>query len=274
MDTKTAEDILVKNYNEKYQKDCFCRIIPDGMITFYSLVDKKNICRIGIDSLFNPSGGNMFVRGTNKSRIVFGNMMSIAKYFNCHQKLVMLFVVTGKIKSYGDLYLTNECYVEDIIDIRIWFNLLNDNSKAELMKINPRFITLHQNPTTEMYLDALRRDPTLIINIKNQTDEMGKIVMERDVTLFRRIKNPSLDIILTYVRYAAPHNVHVLNEIKNPNLLIIATAVICNPRIINYIKTQKIKDIQDMISVINDPGNQSFIQDPCQEVLDYLTKRG
>lgn len=274
MDSKIAEDILVKNYNEKYQTDCFCRIIPNGMMTFYSLADKNNVCQIGVNTLFYPNGGNIFVLGTNKFGVTFGNMMSVAEYFNGHKKLIVLFVKSGKIKSYGDLYHANECYVEDIIDIRVWFNLLNDNSKEELMKINPRFVILHQNPTTEMYLDALRRDPMIITRIKNQTDEMGKIITERDPTLFIHIKNPNLDTILNYVRYAAPHNVNVLNDIKNPNLLIIATAVICNPRIIDRVKTQKIKDIQDMVTVLNDPNNVSLIQNPCQEIVDYLTKRG
>lgn len=131
----------------------------------------------------------------------------------------------GKFKS--DIF-----NVKKIIDVREYFNSLNDENKLELIKKYYYVIRFIENPSNEMQLEAVRQNEWAFICIKNPTDEVKLEAIKKYPYIIENIKNPSYEMQMEAVK----RNGNAIRYIKNPSYEIQMEAVKQNKNAIKHIK--------------------------------------
>ena len=187
--------------------------------------------------------------------VAFCNMNSynrsilFSKINNPTEELYIKLLKCAKIKNIDVAFINKNCEKNDI-SIQL---------KWELLKNNCKFITKIENPTEEMCVYALRKNPRLIKYIKNKTETiylkfigaLDKIpnkkrkrynenylyfVDEWTLEMIKKVRNLDNIIINTipedYKKYIWTKHTH--HFLCNKNKKIVETLVICNKQMKSY----------------------------------------
>jgi gas vesicle protein len=126
----------------------------------------------------------------------------------------------------------------------------------KVIELNPSYIEHIKNPTEEMSLIAISKEPLLLRFIENQTEEICMTAVKKSGNALEYVKDQTEEICIEAVKYGS----NVLLDVKTPTEKIYLTALENQTifTLIKYIKNPT--DEMKTISIIKEPYSIQYIE--------------
>lgn len=127
------------------------------------------------------------------------------------------------------------------------FGLIENPSEdmcMEAIKRDPRLIRFIENPSEDICMEAIKLDPMAIGWIKNQTDDMKIAAVSLDGSAIMSIRDQSEDLCYLAIRNPVFNSriFNILECINQPTLEMCMEILEKNPKLIIYVKDDRLRE--------------------------------